>query len=467
MRINTNYLKAAVFAAFTALAFACNSPEVDPTPTPTPKPDDGGDKTPEVKIECQQVYFAPDNTTFLLAEDGTNSITVKVMRNKADAAITVPINANKKEGLTVPSSVEFAASSKEASFDITWDADAPAPSIFEAELELTGDHVDSFLQGVETIYAVQVVKPEVIRAKAFLQNASYTTKSQYGVWEQQVLRISDTHYILKNFLKSDFDVTVKGVLYDEKNDLWHLSVDSPVGYNDYDDEYGDYTWYFTDENDEWLKFYPFGEDAWFHISALSILNYGDEPDGSSYACYAYPESKIINIACTENWYSDSKAYSYYDNIRIVWSDQEFEENLPDYVEPEEHETISVVGYLASNPDTKYTWEGYWDGYNFTVVGGTTGMTYYADMSFNLDADFNLSGITNDYTAFYEDAEYGNYWYLQDYFNILGDYYYGYIYQSGSYYDYDANAFYLSIDVNVDVNADSGWVTDTLVIMPQE
>jgi len=86
--------------------------------------DDGG-YTPgaEVSDDNPNVYFSKDNESEVFVENGTQSISLKVMREGSNGALTVPITVNSKSSnLTVPESVTFNDGKTEADLNLTFDS---------------------------------------------------------------------------------------------------------------------------------------------------------------------------------------------------------------------------------------------------------------------------------------------------------------------------------------------------------
>lgn len=352
----------AQFASILALAFglvSCN-PENKIEPEPDP-------------IECQQVYFDnADLQEIYLLDGAEGTLTFKVARKKADAAISVPIKAASLDaslGIVVPATVEFAATAKEAEVVVKYPATLPTKQLINIDLELTGDDVDPFLGEGSNTASVQIVVPETYRARTRIYDMNYTIRSEYGQWAQEVTCVTDEWIILKGFLKSDVDVTLKACGKSESSgtNYTHFKVESATaGYSYYYEDYDDYTWYFADgETGEWMTFYPFGKDAWFNIPGCSLLYKVENGPADEYDIYMAEGSTSLYATMTETYYApDINNCVYYDQLCFTW-DVEFDENLPEYVAPV-YGDIKVTAYVASAPDVKYESTGSWDGSTFVI-----------------------------------------------------------------------------------------------------
>lgn len=398
-------VKTAALAVMSVLAFAsCQDDEKK----------SGGDNEGGEKIECQQVYFSEENQDLLFANpsESSNTVVLTVCRQKADGAISVPvtINKNTSEELTIPATVDFSDTAKTAQLVISYPANAEIGSLYTYDLELTGKHVDAYATVGKSVIAGRISIPEIIKAKTYLQDSKYETRQDFGFWATEVWKVSENHMILKNICGSDFDVTLKGTLYDEEYNLWHMTVESEVGYNEYDETYNDYTWYFTDNDSDWVSMYPYGEDAWFYIASLSFLHYGDNPDGDGYGIYYYPESGFLNITCTMNWYSTSTKYAYYDNLIVNLAVTDFEPTLPEYVEPEINNDGNINAYFSNDNDEygEFKMNGTWEGNTLVIEDFmNTGMS----LSLVLDAETGSVSILDDEIGYNTETDGGlNYWF---------------------------------------------------------
>lgn len=431
------------------------------------KDDEDGKKPEEedVKLECQGVYFdtADLQEYYLVDADKAGSVTFKVARAKADGAITVPVSAKASAGeinLTIPAEVSFAADSKTAEIVVNYPAGIPTKTPVNIDLELTGEHVDAFTAAGSATASTQVIAPEKVRARSRIYDVGGSYLEKYGQWAQEIWIVTEDWIVLKGFTKSDVDITLKATGHDDKYGLTHYAVKSATaGYSYYYEDYGDYTWYLTDANGDWMSFYPYGESAWFTFAGCSLL-YMDTTDPiEEYDIFRYDGGTTLYVTMTECYYTPNvdKAV-YYDQLVYTWGESaaNFEETLPEYVE-EAKGTIPCQIYFASNPSSYIETMGDWDGYDFFVEdflghGRTTFSLSNPDMVFSGLSCSQLA-YDSDYACYYGLIYVNLGGYVQLYIDYPSEY---------TYYDYDSNTFNFSCQFYVQAT-DNFTDYDTLVV----
>lgn len=412
-----------------------------------------------------KVFFDASNTDLVLLEDGQTSVEVKVARKDAAESITIGITVNSaSEGLVIPASVKFDANESETSFEIGLPDSNPVGSVYELNIELKGADI---FQEESTSYSVMIANPERIVAR--------TTPSLYmdkylGEWNTEILKISDKLFILPNLWNSGVNVRLSytATVGSEEEPYYLLAVSADGGYSATLEKYEDYSywWFYDPETYDPIYFYPFGEDEDYILASGFMYNVTDQNDNTYYnTCYYNVNSKRIELTTDIYLYRNEKwtdvLYEYVSLRMGSSATAGFEPWIP---EPkEEGAAVSVTAYLSKTPETTFTFEGYWDTTDpnkFIFKSGETGLLYYSDLEATVDTDGSVS-LKGTYVEYYEDATYGKYYWVSDYFNV-GDYYQGYVYlNSNTKWDAANKTFYLSCDLTPDNG--KNYVTDVLVL----
>lgn len=103
------------------------------------------EESPIVSPDCQGVYFLESNQYSYELDPAVTSITLKVGRDKKDAAVVVPIKVITNEGdvFVIPSSVSFAAGESEAAIEVTF-SKAEVGTLYSLELTFDAEFINPY-----------------------------------------------------------------------------------------------------------------------------------------------------------------------------------------------------------------------------------------------------------------------------------------------------------------------------------
>lgn len=245
----------------------------------------------EVSVNCEQVYFSKDNATLLtLPGDGPRTVSLTVAREKTTSFLSVPIDIiEKDEKLTIPSTIEFVAGSPTAELEITLPADAEAGTEYTFQLELTGEHVDTYTQLNGSTHfwgSVMIEKWNTLQA-------TFTFGGLYTPLEEEILNLEGSNrYQIKNYLNS-------GKTLEFTIDKATGAITPTGGYND-----GTY-WQFK-EGDSFVSCYPPGSDIYIESVYIYL--------GASYSYLKMKDKK----GRLYHWNNYSDGSSNWNAIDISW-----------------------------------------------------------------------------------------------------------------------------------------------------
>lgn len=226
--------KSSILAAAALLLGSCSEDKWEPGP--------------EV-AETMGVYFnLLENPDILVLDDADRHATVTLSREKTDEAATVPLKIiSCPEGVTAPTSVEFAAGQKTASFEVSM-ADMPLSTSGNLVMQIDPAYSNIYAAGTSemnmkiTVSAGWILLADDVVLNHYYENNTYMfpeqTTSLYALDGANRFKITD-------FLNSglDFVFTVPS-----PNDTYPYIVPTTncVFYEDldYDDDY--HSWYFYD-----------------------------------------------------------------------------------------------------------------------------------------------------------------------------------------------------------------------------
>lgn len=104
-----SYLILSAIAFLPVALTSCSSNDDDYTPGP------------EVSDDCPVVYFSNENESEIFVTSEDNSVSVKMLRQNTEGAVTVPVVVDSKsDGMTIPESVTFADGESEAELIISY-----------------------------------------------------------------------------------------------------------------------------------------------------------------------------------------------------------------------------------------------------------------------------------------------------------------------------------------------------------
>lgn len=357
-------------------------------------------------LACQQVYFPVGKSDLIILKDDEKEVEIEVRRNKSDAAITVPVTSKVSEGVKVPESVSFAANEKSTMLKVSIPAASELPAAFNIELELGGVHVDPFLDGVETVYAAQVARPLVTKAKTWIATYGSDLSSKYGQWYTDVTVVSDNLILFPNFWNSGITVKASG-LGKDSSDNTMLEFTADYGYHEADSEYaGCHSWWlYDDASSSWASLYPHGADAWFKIYGMDFY-YNDAASSDLWAWYDAANSYITFTASTV-YYSDKSNAEYWQYICMSWDEDQvadFEPYLPEQqIIVKDGNTECKIEYGTGGFTEPFYMTGSWDGNQFVIKdfmnsGSSLTIVTAANGQFWLESEIG-SYDTNGYFTF--------------------------------------------------------------------
>lgn len=369
---------------------------------------------PEVKAGCQDVRFATDNATtvMLSASEDVRTATFRLVRSEASSSLTVPLHVvSSTEGLTIPSTVEFAAGEQETSITLTTPAEVSEGTTYNFDVELQGDEINPYTEGA-TRFSGSIAFPIVRVARMNFTNYS---KDVIGVMRQEFYDLGDGRLCAKDFLESNTDVWL---LFDKNSTA---TVDAVISATpslvEADTSYPGcnyiYLWDEQKADDEsanygWDTFYPHGRDAKHKITALTL--------------YTGDEWTVYNPVSLDGWFgvseltltdaSGNESTSYWDWLNFKFIDDETDAET-DYSEPDPTslpvgtalpckaslfyddggvKTFAMDGVVMKKNDVRFD--------NFLGSGKTVRIIY--------DAENGTFDVKSDYGYVKDDV-----WYFQD------------------------------------------------------
>ncbi len=163
-----------------------------------------GAQTP---ANCMQVYFDASNASDFITSPGEEAIDITVSRVNATEAAEVPIICKSAaEGLTIPSSVQFAAGEKQATLTIGLGT-LEANKEYAFSLAIGEDYADhySILDGTTT-YSGYILEASW---NTYVSNVTmtWTVGENEQTWTKEIERLGTTNrYRIKNFVDSGLDM---------------------------------------------------------------------------------------------------------------------------------------------------------------------------------------------------------------------------------------------------------------------
>jgi len=253
----------AIFAIMAMAALAsCKKPSVDPTPKPDPDPDP--DPTPVVVVE--DVFFSAENGDYCFyvgASDAKKAV-VSVVRAEAKEAASFGIKVNSaSEGVVVPESVSFKANENTATLEIAIPESAQVGEVYDFDISLKGENVNpSASSELGTLRCEGSVY--LYRAVTLASRFGKTDESifaYFGYFRQNVWILDSKTVILKSFMGSDHDVTIRA---DENANIISITSNQYDLYT-MDDGYGGTAYWFChpiEGSEDWFydTFYPKGNE---------------------------------------------------------------------------------------------------------------------------------------------------------------------------------------------------------------
>lgn len=249
--------------------------------------------------EVADIFFSAANGDYCyyVGQGETAEAELAIFRenatDKAEYAIQV---ISKDDGITVPESVKFEAGQTEATIVVQGPAEAAVRESFSFEIKFTGDNVNpsaNSVQGTLLCEGTFYFYEEMIGDACF-GDESYNFM---GDIRQVVWRISNTEFIFKNFLGSDYDLKV---FTDNSGTITNLvggydlytqtDTDGGVTYKFYNESVADF-----EGNYYYEEFFPKGENrSIYNLSFLVQPGYSAfvERNGSTPA-YFYLRSPLV------------------------------------------------------------------------------------------------------------------------------------------------------------------------------
>lgn len=364
---------------------------------------------PAVADNCQEVHFdlSEGSTAMLIASEPERTAHFKVERSTASGALSVPVRIiSEADGLTLPSSVEFADGQRTALFSVSTPLDVDAGTSFAFEVQLEGPEVNPYTEGA-TRFSGAVAFPRSRIARMNFTNAN----SFMGYMRQEFYDLGSGRLLAKDFLGSGTDVWL--IYPADATETVDCTVTTSPSYVQPDDDYPGctYVWCWdeqygddADHNYGYTAFYPHGRDAKTYISSL-CLYYGD-----GWSVYN-PVSGDGWIGIEEIQFSTRENTNYWEWLNFKFVD-EATDTETDYSEPDP--TSLPVGTVLSCT-ASFNYDDFGLG-SFEQTGVVVGKNYVRFDDFlgsgkKVTLRYNTDGTTEVFSDFGYTTD--GVWYFRD------------------------------------------------------